>query len=105
MKVTECHLPLPVLADLHGTAHSLLPLHATFANKLSQSTRKALQISVIMFINVQLVHSLVLDVRPQLDAVGSAVPDACNCVRFVRVLDPHSKVSLLVGNVYQAQAS
>ena len=41
----------------------------------------------------------------QLEAVASAVPDACCRVHFVRVLDLHSEALLLVGNIYQAQAS
>ena len=46
--------------------------------------------------------SSLLDIRQQLDAVGSAVPDACYRVHFGLFLDRHSEVSLLVGNVYHA---
>ena len=45
-----------------------------------------------------------LDITDQLDAIATA-PDAWAHLHFLRILEPRSGVRLLVGNVYQFQAS
>ena len=52
--LTKCHLPLSALAELRRTAHRLLPLFSMFTNRLTKSTGKERQISVITLMHAHL---------------------------------------------------
>jgi hypothetical protein len=46
-----------------------------------------------------------LDVQPQFEAVAARAPGDLQQKHFIRISDPRSDTSLLLGNVYQFQAS
>jgi hypothetical protein len=46
-----------------------------------------------------------LDVRSQYEAVAASAPGALQQAHFIRMADPQSDTTLLLGNVYQFQAS
>ena len=102
----ECHLPVTSLAEVRRMVHKLLPAYTVFANRRQASARKARQIHVVTLVHVHLAaRATMLDINQQLAAIDLVAPDCRWRVHFLRVLDPHSQVALLIGNVYQAQAT
>ena len=102
----ECHLPVTSLAEVRRMVHKLLPAYTVFANRRQASARKARQIHCVTLVHVHLAARVtMLDINQQLATIDLVAPDCRWRVHFLRVLNPHSQVALLIGNVYQAQVA
>ena len=101
----ECHLPQSALGEMRRMVHKRLPAYCVFACQPNQSSRRDTSIQVVTLVHYLLAaRASLLDVTSQLEALGSEAPEARSRTHFLRVLDPLSHVSLLLGNVYQYQA-
>ena len=101
----ECHLPQSALGEMRRMVHKRLPAYCVFECRPNQSARRDTLIQVVTLVHYLLAaRASLLDVTSQLEALGSEAPEARSRTHFLRVLDPLSHVSLLLGNVYQYQA-
>ena len=100
----ECHLPSEALKAARRNVHQWLPGYSLFTNRKRgpRDTGKILTITLIHY--YMSARASLLDITDQLHPLETA-PDAGNHLHFLRILEPRTGVSLLVGNIYQYQAS
>ena len=104
--VQEAHLPPDRLTQARALVHRLLPAYCLFAGRPQRGPGRPAQIQVVTLVHVYMAaRASLLDVRPQFETVAARAPGALQQAHFIRMSDPRSDTTLLLGNVYQYQAS
>ena len=94
------------LAKARALVHRLLPAYSLFAGRQQRGPGRPTQIQVVSLVHVYMAaRASLLDVRSQYEAVAASAPGALQQAHFIRMSDPRSDTTLLLGNVYQFQAS
>ena len=105
--IQEAHLDTSALAEARALVHRHLPMYCLFSSR-SAGSASGMRIQTVTLVHAQLAaRASVLDISKQcsdLD-IRSAAPDVLCHAHFIRVIDPRSEMSLLIGNCYQYQAS
>jgi hypothetical protein len=99
--IQEEHLPVDRLAKV---VHRLLPANSLFAGhgRPQRGAGRPTQIQVVTLVHVYMAaRASLFDVWVQYEAVAGVLQQA----HFIRMSDPRSDTTLLLGNVYQFQAS
>ena len=104
--IQEAHLPVDRLAKARILVHRLLPAYSLFAGRPQRGPGRPTQIQVVTLVHVYMAaRASLLDVRAQYEAVAASAPGALQQAHFIRMSDPRSDTTLLLGNVYQFQAT
>ena len=104
--IQEAHLPADRLAKARILVHRFLPAYSLFAGRPQRGPGRPTQIQVVTLVHVYMAaRASLLDVRAQYEAVAASAPGALQQAHFIRMSDPRSDTTLLLGNVYQFQAS
>jgi len=104
--IQEAHLPIDRLAKARALVHRLLPAYSLFAGRLQRGPGQPTQLQVVSLVHVYMAaRASLLDVRSQYEAVAASAPGALEQAHFIRMSDPRSDTTFLLGNVYQFQAS
>ena len=104
--IQEAHLPVNSLAKARALVHRLLPAYCLFAGRPQKAPGIQKRIQVVTLVHVYMAaRASLLDVRTQLTEVALEAPDALLQAHFIRMSDPRSDTTILLGNVYQFQAS
>ena len=104
--IQEAHLPVDRLTKARTLVHRLLPAYSLFVGRPQQGPGRPTQIQVVTLVHVYMAaRASLLDVRTQYAAVAESAPGALQQAHFIRMSDPRSDTTLLLGNVYQFQAS
>ena len=94
------------LAKARALVHRLLPAYCLFAGRPQKAPGIQKRIQVVTLVHVYMAaRASLLDVRTQLTEVALEAPDALLQAHFIRMSDPRSDITILLGNVYQFQAS
>ena len=94
------------LTKARAMVHRLLPAYSLFAGRSQRGPGRPTQIQVVTLVHVYMAaRASLLDVRSQYEAVAASAPGALQQAHFIRMADPQSDTTLLLGNVYQFQAS
>ena len=103
--IQEAHLPIERLTQARTLVHRLLPAYCLFAGRPQRGPGRP-KIQVVTLVHVYMAaRASLLDVRQQFEAVAARAPGALQQTHFIRMSDPHSDTTLLLGNVYQFQAT
>jgi len=98
----ETHLQARDLSRARALIHKLYPEYAVYAGRHPKSDNK---IQVVTLVHrFMAARASLLDVRTQWGTVAQEAPGALFQAHFLTVADPHGKVSVLIGNVYQYQS-
>ena len=101
--IQEAHLPVSRLDKARALVHRLLPAYSLFAGR---SRRGSGQTQVVTLVHVYMAaRASLLDVRIQYEGVAQSAPGALQHAHFIKMSDPRSDATLLLGNVYQFQAT
>ena len=104
--IQEAHLPVDSLTKARALVHRLLPAYCLFAGRPKKAPGLQKRIQVVTLVHVYMAaRASLLDVRTQFTEVALEAPDALLHAHFIRMSDPRSDTSILLGNVYQFQAS
>ena len=103
--IQEAHLPVERLAQARTLVHRLLPAYCLFAGRPQRGPGRP-KIQVVTLVHIYMAaRASLLDVRQQFETVAERAPGALEQTHFIRMSDPHSDTTLLLGNVYQFQAT
>jgi ribonuclease HI len=104
--IQEAHLPVRRLDKARALVHRLLPAYSLFAGRPRRGPGHPTQIQVVTLVHVYMAaRASLLDVRAQHEAVMQSAPEALQHAHFIKMSDPRSDTTLLLGNVYQFQAT
>jgi hypothetical protein len=104
--IQEAHLPVNNLARARALVHRLLPAYCLFAGRQQKVPGSQRRIQVVTLVHVYMAaRASLLDIRTQFTEVALDAPDALLQEHFIRLSDPRSDTTVLLGNVYQFQAS
>jgi len=88
--------------------HRLLPAYYLFAGRPQRGddSSAAAQIQVVTLVHVYMAaRASLLNIQTQYEDVADRAPGALRQVHFIKMSDPSSDTTLLIGNIYQAQAA
>jgi hypothetical protein len=103
--IQEAHLPVGRLVKARDLVHRLLPAYCLFAGgRRRRIGQVAHQVVSLVHIYMAARASL-LDIRTQFETVAQDAPGTLDQVHFIKMSEPHSDTTLLLGNLYQYQAS
>ena len=104
--IQEAHLPVGRLAKARALVHQLLPAYCLFAGRPLKRLGPTAKIQVVTLVHVYMAaRASLLDIGAQHDGVVQCAPGALEQVHFIRMSDPRSDTTVLLGNLYQFQAS
>ena len=104
--IQEAHLPVGRLAKARDLVHRLLPAYCMFAGRRRTRLGQTAQIQVVTLVHVYMAaRASLLNIEAQYDTVAQDAPGALEQVHFIRITEPRSDITLLLGNTYQFQAS
>jgi hypothetical protein len=104
--IQEAHLPVDSLTKARALVHRLLPAYCLFAGRPKKAPGLQKRIQVVTLVHVYMAaRASLLDARTQFTEVALEAPDALLQAHFIRMSDPRSDTTILLGNVYQFQAS
>ena len=104
--IQEAHLPVIRLDKARALVHRLLPAYSLFAGRPRRGPGHPTQIQVVTLVHVYMAaRASLLDVRAQYETVAQSAPGALQHAHFIKMSDPRSDATLLLGNVYQFQAA
>jgi hypothetical protein len=105
--IQEAHLPIERLAQARTLVHRLLQAYCLFAGRQQRGPgRPKIQVRVVTLVHVYMAaRACLLDVLQQYETVAVRAPGAPQQTHFILMSDPHSCTTLLLGNVYQFQAT
>ncbi len=103
--IQEAHLPIGRLAKARDLVHRLLPAYCLFAGRRRERLRPAAQIQAVTLVHVYMAaRASLLDIGAQFETVAQDAPGALEQVHFIKMTEPRSDTTLLLGNTYQYQA-
>jgi hypothetical protein len=104
--IQEAHLPVGRLAKARDLVHRLLPAYCLFAGQRRKRIGPVAQIQVVTLVHVYMAaRASLLDIGTQFETVAQDAPGALEQVHFIKMSEPRSDTTLLLGNLYQYQAS
>ena len=104
--IQEAHLPVGRLDKARALVHRLLPAYSLFAGRPRRGPGHPTQIQVVTLVHVYMAaRASLLDVRTQYEAVTQSAPEGLQHEHFIKMSDPWSDATLLLGNLYQFQAA
>ena len=106
--IQEAHLPYASLPKARAMVHRLLPAYYLFAGRPQRGddSSAAAQIQVVTLVHVYMAaRASLLNIQTQYEDVADRAPGALRQVHFIKMSDPSSDTTLLIGNIYQAQAA
>ena len=104
--IQEAHLPVGRLAKARDLVHRLLPAYCMFAGRRRTRLGQTAQIQVVTLVHVYMAaRASLLNIEAQYDTVAQDAPGALEQVHFIKITEPRSDITLLLGNTYQFQAS
>ena len=104
--IQEAHLPVGRLAKARDLVHRLLPAYCLFAGRRRRRLGPAAQIQVVTLVHIYMAaRASLLDIGAQFETVEQDVPNALEHVHFIKMSEPRTDTTLLIGNTYQFQAS
>ena len=104
--IQEAHLPVNRLDKARALVHRLLPAYSLFAGRPRRGPEHPTQIQVVTLVHVYMAaRASLLDIRSQFETVVQCAPEALKHAHFIKMSDPRTDVTLLLGNVYQFQAA
>ena len=104
--IQEAHLPVNRLDKARALVHRLLPAYSLFAGRPRRGPEHPTQIQVVTLVHVYMAaRASLLDIRSQFETVVQSAPEALKHAHFIKMSDPRTDDTLLLGNVYQFQAA
>ena len=98
----EAHVPAAQLQSMRALVHRHFPAYTMFANRRA---KKGSKVDVVTLVHIRMAaRASLLDISKETASIIEHAPEAIGKVHFVRMLDPDGQVSVLLGNVHQAQA-
>jgi hypothetical protein len=86
--------------------HRLLPEYTLFAGRKQKESGQSVRVQVVTLVHVYMAaRASLLDVRAQYSTLEQSAPSALQQPHFVRMSDPLTDVTILVGNINQFQAT
>ncbi len=84
--------------------HRLLPEYTLFAGRKQKGSSQSVRVQVVTLVHVYMAaQASLLDVRAQYSTLEQSAPGELQQAQFVRMTDPRTDVTILVGNLYRYQ--
>ena len=105
MLLQEVHLPWKRLERACRLVHRLLPGYSLYAGRPRKEADREEQTQVVTLVHVYIsARATILDIGQELAAAAHEAPEAKLHAQFIRLAEPRTEATLLIGNIYQAQA-